>query len=166
MEFYTYLWLRVDGTPYYAGKGKGSRAFKTDDHGVKCPKDLSRIIVQPQPSEEAAFAVEKFLIEYYGRLDLGTGCLRNLTSGGDGIAGFRFSEDQKRTLSESHKGLVRSETHRQNLAKALTGKKASAETRRKQSEAAKRRLLTLEGQLNASKAGKLGAAARWGDHES
>lgn len=81
--FYTYLWLREDGTPYYVGKGKGDRAFVSFGHNVPCPRDLSRILLQEWPSEEDAFEAEKFLIEFYGRKDLGTGCLRNLTNGGE-----------------------------------------------------------------------------------
>jgi len=32
VEFYTYLWLREDGTPYYVGKGCGKRAFTIDEN--------------------------------------------------------------------------------------------------------------------------------------
>jgi hypothetical protein len=78
--FYTYLWLRENGTPYYVGKGTGRRAIRKGS-----PKDLDRILIQEFPSEEDAFAAEIFLIDYYGRRDLGTGCLRNLTAGGDGV---------------------------------------------------------------------------------
>lgn len=81
--YYTYLWLRQDGTPYYVGKGTGKRGFVSFNHRVKCPTEHSRIIVQEQTSEAAAFSVEKFLIAYYGRLDMGTGCLRNMTDGGE-----------------------------------------------------------------------------------
>jgi len=81
--FYTYLWLREDGTPYYVGKGRGYRAYQKSGHTYAPPKDRSRILIQLFPDEDAAFAAEKFLILYYGRLDKGTGCLRNLTDGGD-----------------------------------------------------------------------------------
>lgn len=82
-EFYTYLWLREDGTPYYVGKGKGRRAFTKSAHTSKPPQDKSRILIQEFPDEDSAFEAEKFFIAYYGRRDQGTGCLRNLTDGGD-----------------------------------------------------------------------------------
>lgn len=105
--FYTYLWLREDGTPYYVGKGKGLRAFR---HG--CPvvevipgwidePDKERIVVQPFESEEDAFFAEKFLIAVYGRKDNVTGCLRNLTDGGEGSnywQGKQRTEETKKKL--------------------------------------------------------------------
>jgi hypothetical protein len=81
--FYTYLWLREDGTPYYVGKGTGNRAFISSKHGVHKPSEKERILIEMSLSEEEAFETEKFLISYFGRLDVGTGCLRNLTEGGE-----------------------------------------------------------------------------------
>jgi hypothetical protein len=80
--YYTYLWLREDGTPYYVGKGKGMRGFQSNKHRVPCPNDPSRIIVQEHPSEGEALAAEEFLIAFYGRKLNETGCLRNWVSGG------------------------------------------------------------------------------------
>jgi len=85
--FYTYLWLREDGSPYYVGKGRGDRAFTSNYHNVHRPPQDERIIVQDHPSEEEAFEAERLMISLFGRLDLGTGCLRNLTEGGDGPSG-------------------------------------------------------------------------------
>lgn len=95
--FYTYLWLRekwshdgkfAPGTPYYAGKGQKQRAFKAHNVGHRClypPSDREYILVQEFPDEQSALEGEKFLICMYGRRDLGTGCLSNLTDGGDGV---------------------------------------------------------------------------------
>lgn len=84
LKYYTYLWLRWDGTPYYVGKGAGQRAFFTGWHKVSCPKDKSRILVEYHLSEQDAYEAEKFLISFYGREDLGTGRLLNKTNGGEG----------------------------------------------------------------------------------
>jgi len=104
MEFYAYLWLREDGTPYYAGKGHGLRAFHSSGHGVHRPKDRTRILIFPRASEAEAFVTEKELIANWGRKDLGTGCLRNFTDGGDGVSGLRHTEDAKRRMSVGHAG--------------------------------------------------------------
>jgi hypothetical protein len=103
--YYTYLWLREDGTPYYIGKGSGGRAYTSWAHGVHRPADKTRILVQEHPCEADAFAVEKFLIAYYGRLDVGTGCLRNLTDGGEGPSGS-ISKKKGTKLPEAIKGRI------------------------------------------------------------
>ena len=98
--FYTYLWLREDGTPYYVGKGKGNRAYVNHRIG-KAP--LGRIVIYPAESEVDAFETEVALIWYYGRKDLGTGCLRNLTDGGDGVSGHRHSAESIKRMQEAYR---------------------------------------------------------------
>lgn len=101
VEFYNYLWLREDGTPYYVGKGKGNRAFSNKYHIQKCPP-LNRIVLFPAESEQEAFETEKALIWYYGRKDLGTGCLRNLTDGGDGASGYKTTPEVRARMKAGH----------------------------------------------------------------
>jgi hypothetical protein len=120
--FYTYLWLREDGSPYYAGKGICDRGFRSHRHGkVRCPKDPASILVQEFPSEADAFAAEKFLIAYYGRKDLGTGCLRNLTDGGEGSVGAVRTEEFRRKVSDARKGVTLSEETCRKIGDGLRG---------------------------------------------
>jgi len=93
-KFYTYAYLREDRTPYYIGKGKDDRCFiKSKKESVSPPKDKSRIIFLKQNlTEEEAFRHEIYMISVLGRKDLGTGILRNLTDGGEGVSGYIPSE--------------------------------------------------------------------------
>jgi len=91
--FYSYLYKDVDGTPIYAGKGKGKRAnehFKANTHlgRVLRKRKENGVVLIPTiyncESEELAFFVEEELIRMYGRADLNEGTLFNLTDGGEG----------------------------------------------------------------------------------
>ena len=99
-QSYVYAYLREDGSPYYIGKGIGARAF-TGPHNVVIPPKERIQILYENLSDEEACSIEIRLINEYGRKDLGTGILRNQTSGGEGsIPG----PDVRQKLSDAKKG--------------------------------------------------------------
>ena len=87
-NYYVYQYVREDGTPYYIGKGRNRRAWESHrraNGSDMLPKDKTRIqILKENLSEQAAFDLEDALILEYGRQDLGTGILANLSNGGRG----------------------------------------------------------------------------------
>ena len=135
MRYYTYAYLREDGTPYYIGKGCRDRLYKQAGRLCPPPKDRARIIyLKKDLSEDEAIKHEIYMIAVFGRKDNGTGILRNLTDGGEGRAGKRNAAFCKR-MSEVHSGKTISDAHKQALSKAHTGKKLSAEHKKKLSDA-------------------------------
>ena len=152
MHYYTYAYLREDKTPYYIGKGKGKRIYSTN-RIIKPPKDKSRVIYLKQNlTEEEAFRHEIYMIAVFGRKDLGTGILYNLTDGGDGASGLSHSEESKIKMSEAKKGKSQSEETRRKMSEAK--KNQSEETRRKISEAKKGKTFSEESRRNMSDASK------------
>jgi hypothetical protein len=115
---------------------------------------------------EEACVIEKYLISFWGRKDLGQGPLVNMTDGGDGKNGVIQSEETKQKMSISQKG--RTAWNKGKKQKPLTeeqkeklkgripwnkGKKLkpfSEETKQKMSESRKGRIFSEESKQKIS----------------
>jgi NUMOD3 motif len=141
LDFYVYAYLRENGTPYYIGKGKKRRAW-SNNHAINLPKDRNRIIiVEDNLTEIGAFALERRLIVWYGRIDLNTGILRNKSDGGEGSVGAKWSEETKLAIGNGNRGKKRSLESKERMRLAKLGKKRgqhSEEHKAKLSESLKR----------------------------
>ena len=140
-RFYVYAYLRSRpskygevGSPYYIGKGQTDRRF-SKHHNAKPPKDPSNnVLLKEGLAEQDALAEEIRLIKLYGRIDIGTGCLRNRTDGGDGASGFIHPPESKAKMRLSHAREIRgprSQETRDRMSRAHMGKKKSPEAAKK-----------------------------------
>ena len=103
-RFYVYIHRRkTDGRVFYVGKGMGERLTKHDNRNIHWRRIVSKHgftahKVSADMPEPCALSFERALIAAIGRQNL---C--NMTDGGDGISGYRFSEEQRKRISEAGK---------------------------------------------------------------
>jgi len=143
MEYYTYAYLREDGTPYYIGKGKGTR-IHSSNRRLNLPPKERRLFLKHNLTEEEAFKHEIYMIAVFGRKDLGTGILHNRTDGGDGTSGFIATKEMREKMSKTRKGRIFSDEHRKKISAANRMRTHSQDTKRKISEANKGKKLSGE----------------------
>jgi len=129
-DYYTYAYLRKDGTPYYIGKGRRDRAFKKHQN-VAVPPEERILFLKRNLTEEEAFRHEIYMIAVFGRKNLGTGILWNYTDGGEGNSGAVRDGEFREKISKAMKGRKFTDEWRRKISEAKTGKTTSTETKNK-----------------------------------
>lgn len=110
-DFCVYIHRRNhDGTAFYVGKGLKYRPYQKSGrsswwHRIVNKYGYTVEIVIENLQEWAAFEIEKDLIAYYGRMDLGDGGLCNLSDGGEGASGCVPTKERLAQLSAQSSGL-------------------------------------------------------------
>lgn len=159
-SYYVYAYLRSRDSargprfsPYYIGKGSGDRAY-SKVRAVAKPTDSSYIVfLEEGMTEREAFALEKYAIALYGRLDKGNGILWNMTDGGEGCSGLIMSQETKDKIAKSLTGRKRPQSVTEKILQTRAGFRHSEETKRKMSRTRtgrKRGPLTPEWKLKVS----------------
>ena len=123
-----YRHIRLDkNEPFYIGIGKNTQRAKTKSNrnnhwlNVVSKTDYEVEILFENISSEQAIKKEIELILLYGRKDLNTGTLVNMTDGGEGIVGFNHKQQTKDKISKSHIGKTFSKESRDKMSKSKTG---------------------------------------------
>lgn len=121
-NFMFYVYILLDPRkpvlqPFYVGKGSGTRRYCTVGHKLNskfkqnvinriraCGMEPIVYIYASTNSENEAYDIEKEQIARFGRRDIGTGILTNLSDGGSGGAfGTKRSDETKKLMSMKKK---------------------------------------------------------------
>jgi hypothetical protein len=119
----------------------------------KCIKDntIPKMTIIECVDKENDKLAEKFWIAYFR--DEGC-CLTNLTDGGEGLSGWKPTDEQRKRSGDRQRGKIISQETREKLSKAGKGRKKSEEHRRKIGEAHRGRTFTEETLKRMSEAQK------------
>lgn len=98
-----------DGSVFYVGIGNGRRAYRKSRRSEMWNRFVNKYglivdIVDSNLTIDEAKKLEIRYIEEFGRVSNKTGCLVNLTDGGDGRYGYKCSEETKLKMSKAQTG--------------------------------------------------------------
>lgn len=128
--FFVYAHYRADNPdtdPFYIGKGKNTRDLSkkrnrfwtniANKHGFVAKK------LKENLNEQEAWDLEISLIAQYGKLIDNTGCLANITNGGEGASGTIHTIETKAKWSSAKKGKTWEEIYGIEQAAAIREKR-------------------------------------------
>jgi hypothetical protein len=117
---YLYRHIRLDtNQPFYIGIGINNRAWTVKSRNLLWKRIVNKteyrveILLEDLTWEEACVKEREF-IALYGRKDLGSGPLVNLTDGGEGILGFIQRDETKLRISQNLSGRTYESIHGDN----------------------------------------------------
>ena len=166
MTFYAYLHARPDTVNtsgiFYVGKGHGKRAYeiaRPNKHHANIVAKYGKENIQVSKiecsSEDVAFELEKGLIKCLRRMGVN---LANRTDGGEGVTGYKRSEEWKKhhsaimkTKPSPTKGKAMSEAQRKQISDTLLannywrGRKHAQESRNKMGVNKDTRVMSKDG---------------------
>ena len=132
-NFYVYAHYKPDGNIFYVGKGRGNRAWwihKRSDFWYKTVHKYGYevVLLYENLSEEDAFKLERDEIVFWGRRNNpdNFGFLINLTDGGEGTSGYKFTQEQLNNIdckqrSKSAIKTMSSQDMRNRISKKMVG---------------------------------------------
>ena len=101
--FYVYAYLRIDGTPYYIGKGHAKRIHNRHEN-IKVPPIERRVFLKENLEEQEAYDYEMELIREYGRKNFDEGgILWNVAVGGPYAATKLYTKEEKKEANRKFK---------------------------------------------------------------
>lgn len=162
--FGAYIHARPDGTAFYVGKGRRSRAHnlrpRNPHHGniiSKYGKDQILVSFLPCSTEATAFELEIGLIKTFARNGI---TLTNRTDGGEGCSGLIWSASSRAKLSASNIGRTHTVETRIKLSSVNKGRTRTQEARAKMSAVHTGKLHTEEAKakISAGNKGKIVSA--------
>jgi hypothetical protein len=131
---YVYRHIRLDkNEPFYIGIGNQQDYKRAYDYSknrrnkiwldIFAKTGYEVDIMFDEISWEQACDKEREFIALYGRKDLKTGTLANMTEGGDGVVGVLFTDEHKRKIGEKRTGRFYSQETRLKMSKSQLGNK-------------------------------------------
>ena len=127
-DYYVYLYLTEERTPYYVGMGRGNRCYRhCNSYDAPVPKRDLIIILKDGLTQADAWLREEIFIAMWGRKCDG-GILDNKTRGGAGWGGGSpATPERKRKIGKANKGRKLTPEHKYKLSLAKKGRKQKPE---------------------------------------